>query len=104
MGVIPESWIKDVIIPVYKNKGDPNQVQNHRPITILSCLGKLFTSILSKRLTRYLESNNLLNRNQAGFRGGYSCQDHIFTLYSLIEIPKTRNKKGFAHMSISHQL
>ena len=40
-GFIPESWVKGVIIPVFKNKGDPNQAQKYRPITILSCLGKL---------------------------------------------------------------
>ena len=96
-GFVPVSWVKGVIIPVYKNKGDQNQVQNYWPITILhvSCLGKLFTSVLNKRLTKYLESNNLLNQNQAGIRSGNSCQDHIFTLHSLIEILKARNKKVF---------
>ena len=94
-GFIPEAWVKGVIIPVYKNKGDPAQTQNYRPITILSCLGKLFTSVLNKRLTNYIETNNLLNQNQAGFRSGFSCQDHIFTLYSLVEILKARRKKLF---------
>ena len=66
-GFIPESWVKGLIIPVFKNKGDPTQAQNYRPITILSCLGKLFTSVLNSRLTNYLEMNDLLNQNQAGF-------------------------------------
>ena len=92
-GFIPEAWVKGVIIPVYKNKGDPAQTQNYRPITILSCLGKLFISVLNKRLTNYLETNNLLNQNQAGFRS--SCKDHIFTLSSLVEILKARRKKLF---------
>ena len=94
-GFIPEAWVKGVIIPIYKNKGDSAQTQNYRPITILSCLGKHFTSVLNKRLTNYLEINNLLNQNQAGFRSGFSCQDHIFTLYSLVEILKARRKKLF---------
>jgi hypothetical protein len=39
-----------IIKPIYKNKGDSNQPENYRPISLLSCLGKLFTSILRKRL------------------------------------------------------
>ena len=94
-GFIPISWVKGVIIPVFKNKGDPMQTQNYRPITILSCLGKLFTSIINKRLTKYLESNDVLDQNQAGFRSGYCCQDHIFTLYSIIEYLKKKRKQLF---------
>ena len=92
-GLIPESWTKGVIIPIFKNKGDPTDPKNYRPITILSCLGKPFTSILNKRLNTYLEANNLLHQNQAGLRSGYSCQDHIFTLYSIIDILKKKKKK-----------
>ena len=94
-GFLPISWVKGVIIPVFKNKGDPMQTQNYRPITILSCLGKLFTSIINKRLTKYLESNDVLKQNQAGFRSGYCCQDHIFTLHSIIEYLKKKRKQLF---------
>jgi hypothetical protein len=92
-GFIPESWLEGVIIPIYKNKGDSADPNNYRPITILSCLGKLFTSVLNRRLTHFLEENNILDENQAGFRKGYSCSDHIFTLHALIEILKKRKQK-----------
>jgi len=85
-GFIPQSWLNGIIIPIFKNKGDPKDPNNYRPITILSCLGKLFTSILNDRLTLFLNENNSLDENQAGFRKGYSCSDHIFALHSLIEI------------------
>ena len=39
--------------------------------------------------------NDSLNQNQARFRCGFSCHDHIFTLYSLTEILKARRKKLF---------
>ena len=67
-GVLPTSWLIGYIIPLYKNKGDTANPENYRPITILSCLRKVFTAILNERLTSYLETNNLLNINQAGFR------------------------------------
>ena len=44
--IIPDTWLNGVILPIYKNKGDPSLPENYRPITILSCLGKLFTSVI----------------------------------------------------------
>ena len=41
-GFIPESWVVGNIIPIYKNKGDSNDPKNFTPITLVSCLGKLF--------------------------------------------------------------
>lgn len=94
-GIMPNSWLEGTIRPIYKNKGDPKQVNNYRPITILSCLGKLFTSVLNSRLTKFLDNNQTILENQAGFRGGYSTTDHIFVLNSLIEILKSQKQKLF---------
>ena len=94
-GFLPESWLEGIIRPIYKRKGDPHQPENYRPITILSCFGKLFTSILNSRLHKFLELNNILEENQAGFRSGYSTTDHIFVLQSLIELLKVKKMKLF---------
>jgi small basic protein len=48
-GVIPESWSIGIILPIYKNKGDPKDPDNYRAITLVSCLGKLFTAIINNR-------------------------------------------------------
>ena len=92
-GFIPTTWLEGVIIPIFKNKGDPKSPSNYRPITILSRLGKLFTAILNNRLTVFLDNNNILEENQAGFRKEYSCTDHIFTLHALFEILRKGKKK-----------
>ncbi|MCG7875153.1 MAG: reverse transcriptase family protein [Candidatus Thiodiazotropha endolucinida] len=94
-GFLPESWLEGIIRPIYKRKGDPYQPENYRPITILSCFGKLFTSILNARLHKFLELNNILEENQAGFRTGYTTTDHIFVLHSLIELLKVKKTKLF---------
>ena len=52
-GHITEQWLIGKIKPIYKNKGDASDSENNRPITLLSCLGKLFTVLLSERL-KYL--------------------------------------------------
>ena len=58
-GVIPVSWLNGCIIPIFKNKGNINAPGNYRPITRLSCMWKVFTSILNKRLNSFVEENNL---------------------------------------------
>ena len=76
-GIVPTDWTIGLIRPLYKKKGNPKDPNNYRGITLLSCLGKLFTSILNKRLTTYLESNDILGNEQAGFRNGHSTLDHL---------------------------
>ena len=83
-GVIPESWTLGVIKPIYKNKGSPQNPENYRPISLLSCLGKLFTCIINNRLKKYADETNLINETQAGFRKNFSTADNIFIVRSLI--------------------
>jgi hypothetical protein len=45
-GIVTDSWLLGNIKPIYKSKGDPLNPKHFRPITILSCFDKLFTSIL----------------------------------------------------------
>ena len=91
-GIIPELWSVGIMCPIYKNKGDVNNPDNYRGITILSCYGKLFTAVLNNRLNFYLESMNVLCEEQAGFRKNYGTYDHIFNLKCLIDLYLHRNK------------
>ena len=75
-GVVPENWAVGNILPIYKNKGSADLPENYRPITLLSCLGKLFTSIINIRLKAYTEKYDILCHNQAGFRKGHSTVDN----------------------------
>ena len=92
-GIIPESWLIGNILPIYKNKGEVQNPENYRPITLLSCLGKLFTTIINNRLNKVAEEANLLTDTQAVFRKGFSTIDNIFIINSLIEIFKSSHKK-----------
>ena len=53
-GIVPKSWTIGVINPIFKNKGSANDPTNYRPVTLLSCLGKLFTNILNSRLQLFV--------------------------------------------------
>ena len=85
-GQIPESWTIGMILPLYKNKGDRGDFDNYRGITILSCLGKLFTAVINARLNKFASEVNLINENQTGFRKRYSTLDHIFLLNNVIDL------------------
>jgi 23S rRNA maturation mini-RNase III len=49
-------------------KGEKNKPENYRPITLLSCMGKLFASILNERLNALIDEFDILHENQTGFR------------------------------------
>ena len=46
-GIVPSAWTTGIIKQIYKQKGSKQEPDNYRPITILSCQGKLFTSVLN---------------------------------------------------------
>ena len=92
-GIIPTSWCIGIIVPLFKNKGSINDPDNYRGITLLSCLGKLFTSAIDSRLSAYLESTGTLGDEQAGFRSGFSTIDHVFVLHCLIDLYLSQRKR-----------
>ena len=84
-GIIPDSWLTGNIHPIYKGKGDNLDPNNFKPITILSCFGKLFTSVLNDRLTYFPEKFSIICSNKRGFRKNYSTKDNIYILRTLFE-------------------
>ena len=48
-GIYPSKWLIGYVIPIYK-KGDSLDPSNYRGITITSCFGKLYNSILNNRI------------------------------------------------------
>ena len=83
-GVYPLQWKDGVNVPIFKN-GDPSNPSNYRGITLSSSLGKLFCLIINERIEKYLEDNNLLIKEQAGFRKSYRTTDHIFILKKIVD-------------------
>lgn len=79
---IPEDWRRSELTVLYK-KGDTRECKNYRGISLLSVVGKAFAWIVLSRMQKAVEQR--LRENQAGFRRGRGCIDHIFTLRILIE-------------------
>ena len=51
----------------------------------MSCLGKLFNSVLNNRVDEYLSENNIISETQIGFKKKARTSDHMFVLRTLIE-------------------
>ena len=65
-GFYPEALKISKVVPIFK-KGDRDDIRNYRPISIISHFGKVFEYVYCKRLTDYLEINNLLSSHQFSF-------------------------------------
>ena len=70
----------------FKKKGNINDENNYRGITLLSTLGKLFTRILNYRLMNWTENYAVYVEAQAGFRANMGASDNIFVLHGLLVI------------------
>lgn len=76
---VPHEWLLGVIVPILK-KGDKRCLDNYRGITLLSVVGKLYTSLLNARIMRYAESKGVLIDEQGGFRPRRGTRNHVFML------------------------
>ena len=88
-GLNPTDWDKNDIKPIPKKDKEPRDPLQNCCITIMCCVAKIYSSILTQRLQNYLEKNDLLVDEQNGFRAARSCIDHIFVLCTVL-----RNRKS----------
>ena len=51
-GVVLEDWISAVIVPPCKGKGDRNECNNYRGISLLSVVGKIYVGIVIDRVRK----------------------------------------------------
>ena len=76
----PSIWKTSSIIPIHKMGKPLDSPASFRPISLTSCVSKLFERIILSRLLFFLESNSILSPRQAGFRPGRSTLDQILYL------------------------
>ena len=82
-GKFPDAWKLATVIPLQK-EGDKSDVTNLRPVSLLPLPGKLLEKIIHQRMLQFLESNNLLDCNQGGFRPNRSTIDTVGRISDLI--------------------
>ena len=80
-GIFPDALKISKVIPVHKG-GPADNVNNYRPISLLSIFDKIIEKMMLKRLSSFLEQHNILFKNQFGFRKNNST---TFALLDLTE-------------------
>ena len=83
--IYPDMWKLANVIPIFK-KGDKQLIKNYRPISLLPICGKIFEKINFNNVYNYLNTNNLITKNQSGFHPGDSTTNQL--LYLVNEIHK----------------
>lgn len=68
---LPVVWKQSFVSPLLKS-GDPSDLNNYRPISNLSALAKILESLVSAQLKIFIDSQNILNPMQSGFRTKHS--------------------------------
>eukprot|EP00745_Piridium_sociabile_P040774 TRINITY_DN79113_c0_g1_i3.p1 TRINITY_DN79113_c0_g1~~TRINITY_DN79113_c0_g1_i3.p1 ORF type:complete len:147 (-),score=2.11 TRINITY_DN79113_c0_g1_i3:18-458(-) len=91
-GTFPNNWTESIMLPLLK-KGDVNNPNNYRGISLSDVSSKLFGSIINSRLQEWIEENNTTGEHQAGFKKGYSTVDHMFTLLAIVQKQFSYNRK-----------
>jgi hypothetical protein len=89
-GVFSEKLKVARVVPIFKS-GDPNDITNYRPISVLTCISKVLERIMYNRLYSFLIQNNILYNKHFGFKSGHST-DHAI-LHLVYDIFKGFNEK-----------
>ena len=79
---IPKDWQTVALILLCRTR-DKTDLKKLQPISLLNNLYKLFTKIITYRLTEQLDMSQ--TREQADFRRGYSTIDHLQSVNQIIE-------------------
>ena len=79
-GKVPSIWKQANVTPIFK-KGDSSDVSNYRPISLLSCLSKVFERLVFKYLFNHFRDNSILSPFQSGFIPKDSTTNQLVYLY-----------------------
>lgn len=71
------------IIPIPK-KTNPKNIADYRPISVLSIIDKIFEKIIFEQLSNYIEENNILYKDQYGFKKGSGAEDAMVNVLEYI--------------------
>jgi hypothetical protein len=77
---VPGEWKHSVISMLVKSGQDSKNVTSFRPISMTPCIARLFERLILSRLHRHMKSNNILVKNQSGFRKNRQTKDNLLYL------------------------
>ena len=88
------NWKTPITILFNKPNKPASNPSNYRPISLINNLSKILETIIKNKLTNWAETNNKINKEQAGFQKNKSTHDKIFELIQTVMHAK--NMKNFS--------
>lgn len=94
-GCTPSDWGKGHVVPVYKQKGNPRDWNNQRPVTLLSVLRKLFERCIANEFYR-----KGFNDLQGGFCRNRGTYNQIANFHNTMTAARTHAERYVALLDI----
>ena len=91
-GDFPQAWRDAIVIPILKPGKSGLDPLHYRPISLTSCLCKLFERMVNRRLCWFLERRGFFTNAQCGFRRNRGTVDHILALDSAVRVAFEKNR------------
>ena len=77
-GIFPDDWKCARVTPLFK-QGERSDLNNYRPISVISVIAKVFERIVYDQLYSFLTKEDVISKQQSGF-----CSLHS-TVTTLLE-------------------
>jgi hypothetical protein len=95
-GTYPLEWGQCAVAPVYKGKGSTTDMDSYRGIAVGTATSKLFSTIITHRLSAWAEREGFRAAGQAGFRPERGTPDNIFVLQHALERARLQGERVHA--------
>ena len=83
-GYIPDAWKVGLVVPILKSGKSTKEIESYRPISLLSCIGKLMERVIQRRLEYVVAEYGILQNSQLGFRKGESTMDVLLRIEHIV--------------------
>ena len=81
---VPQDWVDAILLSLFKRKGSKSECGDHRGISLLEAVGKVFAKLLLNCLLEWV-CPTVIPESQCGFRAGCGTMDMIFSVRQLQE-------------------
>ncbi len=112
-GIFTSAFKQARITPLLKKPTlNPTLLGNYRPVFLLPFIAKTLERVVFNQVTIFLTQNNLLDRNQSGFRSGHSTETALLSVVEDLRLARTASKSSLlilldlyaAFDTVNHQI
>ena len=95
--ITPKLWSRVEMILLFK-RGQRDNLENYREISLINTITKIFTRILSERILTWSENNNIIPKCHSAFRRNRGCIDNLYVLSAAVGIGlRLKKRKCIVH-------